>query len=115
MPLLMLTFVIMRFAGILPEPLDSVPAKKSVLNLINETIRNYQLIGYYFQRPKINEMMTARVNKLRRHEIPERIAGTTDRYVPKWLGQVFLALYIVVMSPFVLEEGPVAGESVVSP
>lgn len=101
MPVMMLSYVFLR-AKVLPEPTDALPYKKSMVLFINEMLRNYKLIAYYNQRPKINEQMEVRVDSLRRNEVPESQCSKNDEYFPSWLGQVFVCAYIVIEAPSVL-------------
>ena len=73
---------------------DRKDVEASVLSLAAEVCQRYRLIADYFQRPQMNEIFARQTNDLRREYIPENVDAVNNEYFPKWLGPVFVSVYI---------------------
>lgn len=69
-------------------------AELSVLRLVSEVCQRYRLIADYFQRPLMNEAFQKSASEMRRNMIPESVAHLNDDFFPKWLGPIYMGLYI---------------------
>eukprot|EP00434_Breviolum_minutum_P000523 symbB.v1.2.000450.t1/scaffold32.1/size405148/23 len=79
-------------------------AEISVLRLVSEVCHRYRLIADYFQRPQMNEAFQHSAGDMRRKLVPENVAHLNDDFVPKWLGPIFMGLYIAMDARKVLED-----------
>merc|ERR1719262_1237062 len=70
--------------------------------LIDEASRKYQLVHGYSKRSVMNDMFSQAVGEYTKVRIPESIAALNTRYITKFLSGVFIAIYIVVKTPAVL-------------
>ncbi|CAK9021666.1 unnamed protein product [Durusdinium trenchii] len=68
----------------------------AVLSLAAEVCQRYRLIADYFQRPQMNEIFARKTDELRRQSVPESIEAVNNEYFPKWLGPLFVGVYIAV-------------------
>ena len=53
----------------------------------------------------MNEIFARQTNELRRQYIPEKVEAVNNEYFPKWLGPVFVSIYIAMDAKSVFE-GP---------
>eukprot|EP00437_Effrenium_voratum_P005659 CAMPEP_0181427244 /NCGR_PEP_ID=MMETSP1110-20121109/16071_1 /TAXON_ID=174948 /ORGANISM="Symbiodinium sp., Strain CCMP421" /LENGTH=824 /DNA_ID=CAMNT_0023550449 /DNA_START=48 /DNA_END=2522 /DNA_ORIENTATION=+ len=82
---------------------DRKDIEASVLALAAEVCQRYRLIADYFQRPQMNEIFARQTNELRREYIPEKVEAVNNEYFPKWLGPVFVSIYIAMDAKSVFE------------
>eukprot|EP00439_Symbiodinium_sp_Y106_P070289 s872_g12.t1 len=82
---------------------DRKDIEASVLALAAEVCQRYRLIADYFQRPQMNEIFARQTNELRRQYIPEKVEAVNNEYFPKWLGPVFVSIYIAMDAKSVFE------------
>lgn len=84
---------------------DSIQAKTKLARLIGEMLRNYRLIVDFYQRPKINDMVSARVSCVQQAEVSDGIASKGIEYFAVWLGALCVGLLVVLQAPDLLGEG----------
>ena len=97
MPSLMIFFLTCKsYCSVDSE--DRRDTEAAVLSLAAEVCHRYRLIADYFQRPQMNEIFARKTDELRSKSVPEALAGVNDEYFPKWLGPLFVGVYIALYS-----------------
>lgn len=82
---------------------DRKDTEAQVLSLAAEVCQRYRLIADYFQRPQMNEIFARKTDELRRQSVPEAVQGVNSEYFPKWLGPLFVGVYVALYSPSVFD------------
>jgi len=80
---------------------DRKDTEAQVLGLAAEVCQRYRLIADYFQRPQMNEIFARKTDELRRQSVPEAMESVNNEYFPKWLGPLFVGVYVAVYAPSV--------------
>lgn len=101
MPSTMLLYFLLTLCR--PEMDQWKEAEMSVLRLVSEVCHCYRLIADYFQRPQMNEAFQRSASEMRRNLVPENVAHLNDDFFPKWLGPIFMGLYIALDASKVLQ------------
>lgn len=63
----------------------------------------YRLIADYFQRPQMNEAFQTSSSDLRVKWLRKHITDVNDDMFPKWLGPFYIAFYIIIDAPQVID------------
>uniref|UniRef100_A0A7S1QLM0 ABC transporter domain-containing protein n=1 Tax=Alexandrium catenella TaxID=2925 RepID=A0A7S1QLM0_ALECA len=113
MPTLTLAILILRMC-VSAAAEDSLHAKTELARLIGEMLRNYRLIVDFYQRPKINDMVAAKVSGLQMAEVPEAITGKGIEYFAVWLGALCVGAIAVMQAPDLLGEERWLGNSLLA-
>jgi len=70
--------------------------------IVDEASRKYNLIYNYSKRSVINDMFKKAVKRYAKQKIPVEVASMNTHFIAKFLSGVFVALYIVLKTPAVL-------------
>ncbi|CAJ1401466.1 unnamed protein product [Effrenium voratum] len=103
MPSLMLLFLVCKSCTSGGDE-EKKSRQSAVLSLAAEVCNRYRLIADYFQRPQMNDIFAKKTDMLRKDKVPEAMEGVNDEYFPKWLGPLFVGVYIAVYGPSVFDE-----------
>jgi len=94
MPSMMIVFVYKRSAILVEACEHAAKRTASVIEVVHEACDKYRLIADYFQRPQICDHFQRATIELTEAQIPAELIRTNNDYFPKWLGPVFIGLYI---------------------
>jgi len=94
MPAIMLVVTACRMPIVLKVNADVGEYASDFHAYVAETVANYSVVQDYFQRPRMNEHYQRKSEALRVNQIPATMVEVNNKYCPKWLGPVFVGLYI---------------------
>merc|ERR1719197_2319701 len=70
--------------------------------IVDEASRKYNLIYNYSKRSVINDMFKKAVKRYAKQKIPVEVASMNTHFIAKFLSGAFVAVYIVLKTPAVL-------------
>jgi ABC-type multidrug transport system fused ATPase/permease subunit len=103
MPLIMLVVTACRMPIVLKVNADVGEYASDFHAYVAETVANYSVVQDYFQRPRMNEHYQRKSEALRVNQVPATLVEVNNKYCPKWLGPVFVGLYIAFESDAVFK------------
>ncbi|CAE7242184.1 Abcb7 [Symbiodinium necroappetens] len=102
MPCCMVIYFIV--VGLIRGPRDLwKDTEDAMLFLVEEVCQRYRLVADYFQRPQMNDEFEKTSGELREGIVPDNMRDSNDEMFPKWLGPVFMAIYIALEANSVVE------------
>jgi len=106
MPTLMLIFVWLRSSYLIEACEHAVASTAKLIEIVTETCQKYRLVADYFQRPQMCDRFHHTAEALSEAMLPVDLIRMNNNYFPKWLGPIFVGLYIAVEAPRVLQDPP---------
>ncbi|CAE8585907.1 unnamed protein product [Polarella glacialis] len=95
MPSLMLLFGICRHKLLYDANEMAGSMSADLVHMVQQAASNYRLISNYAQRPLANEEFAKKSAQCREKELPAEIVKANNAYFPKWLGALFVGVYII--------------------
>lgn len=102
MPAAMILFAMMRSRLLTGAVEEAAEKMANMVEIVQEACMKYRLIADYMQRPQMCDLFHEKVEELSEAQIPvEQIKVNNDAF-PKWLGALFIGVYIATASESVL-------------
>lgn len=102
MPILMSMFAYWRGSSLAEGRRERDKQEREMIGIIAQTCEKYPTIRHYFRRSAREEMYRRKADEARLSALPMHIAQNNNLYASKWLGPIFIGIYICVGSPLVL-------------
>lgn len=110
MCVLMLIFGLCR-NPVLSKASDRVNQKQAeVGGLVADTCQRYRLVADYAQRPQVNERFQQMLQEFHGVDVPAEVVKMNNCYFPKWLGPIFIGVFIAMDAPKVFTDDVSLGE-----
>lgn len=95
MPVLMIIFSMLRMGTTERMRANAASAAKELTVFFTKACDQYPLISDYFQRPMMNDTFAAMCEHVRQANIPDKLAGNSNKYFPKILGPAMVGLSLL--------------------
>jgi len=104
MPTLMMGWVRLRGQVYLDACNKEGAEQLEVVKFVHRTCESYTIIAEYMQRPQMNEIFAQKLARASNNgRIPKKQIEINNKYFPKWLGPLFVGIYIATTADMVVE------------